>query len=57
MSEQARTTVAPEPDRAAPPALDPDPALIDHLEGNGWSLRGYRHEAERLRGEHREPAR
>lgn len=53
MSEQARTAVAPEPDHAAPPSFDPDPSLIDHLEGNARSLRGYRQEAEKLRTESR----
>jgi hypothetical protein len=38
----------------APPAFDPDPALIAHLEGNASSLRGYRQEAERLRDEARQ---
>lgn len=49
MSEQARTAVTPEPDHAAPPPFDPDPSLIDHLEGNAWSRRGYLQEAEKLR--------
>lgn len=51
MSEQARTAVAPEPGHATPPPLDPDSSLIDHLEGNAWSRRGYRQEAEKLRTE------
>lgn len=51
MSEQAGAAVAPQPDQTAPPPFDPDPALIDHLEGNTWSRRGYRHEAEELRTE------
>jgi hypothetical protein len=38
----------------APPAFDPDPELIAHLEGNAASLRGYREEAERLRDEARD---
>lgn len=31
-----------------PPPFDPDPELIDHLEGNQRSLRGYRREAEKM---------
>jgi hypothetical protein len=42
------------PSSPAPPAFDPDPELIAHLEGNASSLRGYRQEAERLRDEARE---
>jgi len=35
------------------PPFDPDPELIDHLEGNRRSLKGYRSLAERLRMEAR----
>ena len=50
MSE-ATTEVTEAPDQAAPPPFDPDPALIGHLEGNKWALRGYRREAQALREE------
>jgi len=35
----------------APPPLDPDPELIDHLEGNRFFRRLYRENAEALRAQ------
>lgn len=53
MSEQAATATPAGPDRPAPP-FQPDPALIDHLEGNERVRRGYRKEAEKMRAEARD---
>ena len=44
MSESTAASQAP-----APPAFDPDPELIDHLEGNASERRRYRAEVEALR--------
>jgi hypothetical protein len=40
-----------------PPPFDPDPELIDHLEGNAHSLRGYRRKAKELRRAAQSPSR
>lgn len=42
------------PEQASPPPFDPDPDLIDHLEGNKRATKGYRRKAEDLRDEARE---
>ena len=44
MSESAAASRAP-----APPAFDPDPELVDHLESNAAERRRYRAEVEALR--------
>lgn len=46
MSERAGTVVTERPEQAVPPPVDPDPKLIDHLEGNAWSRCGLRKEAD-----------
>lgn len=47
MSESTAASQAPAP--PAPPAFDPDPELVDHLEGNASERRRYRAEVEALR--------
>lgn len=47
MSEPVGAAAAPA-DATTPP-FDPDPELIDHLEGNARVRRAYRQAAERLR--------
>lgn len=49
---KAAATVKPGP-RPAPPAFDPDPELIDHLEGNEVERRRYRRDAEQAREDSR----
>jgi hypothetical protein len=47
MSEGRATAQSPSP--PFPPLFEPDPELIDHLEGNRFFLRLYRKKAEVLR--------
>lgn len=51
MTEHATSGDTPPPEQPPVPPFDPDPELIDHLEGNARSRRGYRDEAQRLRDE------
>lgn len=44
-------------DRHHPPPFDPDPELIDHLEGNERAIRRYRKRAEQMRTDGMENAR
>jgi hypothetical protein len=53
MSENA-TVSAGQPDRGAPPPFDPDPELIDHLEGSEFWLKAYRRDAEKAHREAQE---
>jgi hypothetical protein len=46
----------PSDDKPAPP-LDPDPDLIDHLEGNKRARRRYQEHARRMRAERDDPGR
>ncbi len=41
----------------APPPFEPDPDLIDHLEGNEQMIQRYRHRAEEMRREAQEASR
>ncbi len=47
MSESRAASQSPTP--PAPPSFDPDPELIDHLEGNRFFRHLYREKAEALR--------
>ena len=46
MSEETAASQVPAP---PPPPFDPDPELVDHLEGNASERRRYRAEIEALR--------
>jgi hypothetical protein len=53
MREQTAAVTPARPDRPAPP-FQPDPSLIDHLEGNERARRAYRKEAEKMRARARD---
>ncbi len=55
MTDAATTSKTPQAD--APPPFEPDPNLIDHLEGNERTIQRYRHRAEEMRKEAHEASR